>query len=288
MVVGQLGGMGGPEIERHLGILGVSNSVISHDYDKICRSLDAEKADVLLCDMTVSRAQAHAMMHDVRNQDLGSNPFLVMIGLTEHMTKEDTQRAVDTGADDLVLAPFNRDVFVRRINEIAWNRRKFVAVSSYVGPTRRTGARPGRTSAEEFDVPNPVRSTGTGVPKETLWKEIRSAAKSLHARKLNTDIAMIRELVNEIVPDYEMSDITETFRRRIELLQSSVVGVHKRAERLGFWDLVSLCEIAANVVTEIKERPVPPNLRHLRALPKMVAGFETALLSMREAIAAAN
>jgi hypothetical protein len=43
-----------------------------------------------------------------------------------------------------------------------------------------------------------------------------------------------------------------------------------------------MCELANNVLGEIRERPVPPNLKHLRALPKLVSGFQMALMAMPE------
>ena len=280
VIVGQLGGPAGEDIERQLSILCISNPVISHDADRIRRSIEVDHPDLVLCTVASGREQAHDIMHGVRHQEIGPNPFVVMITLGDHKAPSDVARTTDAGTDEIIAAPFNRDIFVMRINELARNRKKFVATTNFVGPTRRSSARPGRKTAEEFEVPNPVRATGTGVSRDELGKEIARAASSLNIRKLSSDVTMIRELVGEILPDYEKSAIGETFLRRIEMLRTGVETVRRRAVRLGFADVVSLCEIADNVVSEIKARPVPPNLKHLRAMPKMVIGFETALLSI--------
>jgi len=277
VVVGQLGAFGGDEIERQLSILGIERPRISHDYERICRTVDHDRADVLLCDMTKNRARAQDLMRGIRNQEIGSNPFLVTIALTGPMTKDEINAMIDAGPDDVFMGGFTRDAFVRRVRDLAFHRRKFVAVSSYVGPTRRSAARPGRSSAEEFAVPNPVHSTGMGVDKDVLWQEIAVASMALNRRKLEADVAMIRALVSEIIPDYQVSISTDDTTRRVALLLTSIEAVHRRARRLGDDNLVSLCELAGSVVKDIKERPKPPNVRHLRAMPQLVVGFETAL-----------
>jgi CheY-like chemotaxis protein len=280
VVVGQLGAFGGDEIERQLAILGIEKPRITHDVDRIVRSIDADRADVLLCDMTKNRLRAQELMRSIRNQEAGSNPFLVTIALTGPMNKDEIGGMIDAGPDDVFIGGFTRDNFVRRVSDLAVNRRKFVAVSSYIGPTRRSSNRPGRKTAEEFAVPNPVQSTGSGIDKDVLWKEIASASKALNFRKLDADVQMIRTLVEEIIPDYQVSLVTDDFKRRIVMLQNTVENVHKRAQRLGHGSLISLCEIAGNVVKDVKERPRPPNVRHLRAMPQLVVGFETALHGM--------
>jgi len=287
VIVGQLGAFGGDEIERQLAILGIEKPRVTHDVDRIVRSIDHERADVLLCDMTKNRGRAQDLMRGIRNQDVGSNPFLVTIALTGPMSKDEIVGMIDAGPDDVFIGGFTRDNFVRRVSDLAVNRRKFVAVASYVGPTRRSSHRPGRKTAEEFAVPNPVLSTGSGIDKDVLWKDIAAASKSLNHRKLDADVAMIRSLVEEIIPDYQVSLVTEDSKRRIALLMSTIEGVHRRAKRLGHDNLVSLCDLAGNVVKDIKERPKPPNVRHLRAMPQLVVGFETALHGMPQRTGAA-
>ena len=282
VVVGQLGGDDSTDIVRQLAILGIRNPKVNQEPAKIRRSIEVDNPDLLICNMTVAQDAAHEIVHGVRHQDIGANPFIVTLSLAGPLAQADIVKTVDSGTDDLMQAPFSRDHFVMRVNELARRRKKFVATSSFIGPTRRTSTAPGRRSAEEFAVPNPVRATGTGMPRYELKKEIEAAAKALNVRKLHSDIVLIGELVSEIVPDYKSSTIGDDFKRRIGMLQSAIATIHHRAERLGFENLISLCELSGNIVIEIKERPIPPNLRHLRALPKMVEGFHLALTAMAE------
>jgi CheY-like chemotaxis protein len=284
VVVGQLGAPGADEIERNLAILGIRGAKFANDIESIRNTVIATRPDVLVCDTTKAVVKASEITRGIRNQEIGSNPFMVVVSLVEPTSKTDLAKTVDSGTDDLFVAPFTRDVFVRRMNELAWHRKKFVAVSSYIGPTRRSGNRPGRKTAEEFEVPNPVQATGTGVPREQQWKEIAIAAKQLNARKLNADVEMFRTLVHEILPSYESSKIDDDFRRRVQMLQGIIVEVDRRAKRLGFFTLSDLCMLAGNMVNDVAENPVPPNLKHLRTMPKFVEGFEAALNEVPRAV----
>ena len=270
------------DVERHLGILGIQTLRAGADYDKTCRAIDREKPDLVLCAMRPGQESAHTLMRGIRHQDVGSNPFSVIVSLADPMAPDDSAKAINTGLDSLMVAPFDRDSFVRRVNDLAFNRKKFVAAPGYIGPTRRVSTRTETGAGEEFDVPNPVHAAGTGVPRDEINRQIVQAAQSLNARKLSNDVMAIRRLFYEIAPDYEAGNITEHFHRRIAELHDIIQMIHRRGLKLGNRDIVSMCELGNNVLGEIRERPVPPNLKHLRALPKLISGFQMALLAMPE------
>lgn len=281
VVFSQLGG-DDADVDRQLGILGIKTLRISDDFNRLCRIIEKDKPDLVLCSMNPGQATAHLLMRGIRHQDIGNNPFPVLISLAKGMEKSESGPLIDTGIDTLMTTPFSRDAFVRQVNELAFDRKKFVAAPGYVGPTRRKLTRTETGAGEEFDVPNPVHASGTGVSREELQRQISAASQNLNARKLTNDVAMIRRLVYEILPDYEASNINDHFRRRVAILHNIVTMIGKRARRMSNQDLLSMCELANNVVGEIRANPIPPNLKHLKAMPKLVSGFQMALLSMPE------
>jgi DNA-binding response OmpR family regulator len=281
VVFSQLGG-DCASVERHLGILGIRTLRVGADYDKTCRTIDRDKPDLVLCGMRPGQAEAHSLMRGIRHQDIGANPFPILISIADPMSPGDSASAINTGLDSLLVAPFDRDSFVRRVTDLAYNRKKFVAAPGYIGPTRRVSTRVEVGAGEEFDVPNPVHASGTGMSREELWRQISAASQGLTARKLSNDVAAIRRLFYELAPDYEAGNINDHFHRRIKELYDIVGMIQRRGLKLGNRDLVSMCELANNVLGEIKERPTPPNLKHLRALPKLVSGFQMALMALPE------
>lgn len=287
VVVGEPSSHDAKDIDRHLSILGMKDVRIFRNMDRVRHSVHNDEADLFLCNMTGNEGDARSLFRGIRYQEVGQNPFVGMISMMGMMGESDVRTTLDSGPDDLLTLPFKRDTFVTRVNELAWHRKKFVAVSTYVGPTRRAAARADESTAAEFEVPNPVYSAGTGVPRENIRKEISKSAKMLNVRKLRSDIALIKSLVGEIMPEYENSAIDDNFTRQINLLAETIDGVNRRATRLQFDNLVGLCELAGNVTTDIRECPRPPQLRHIRAMPKLVEGFTTALTLAPEHLASA-
>jgi len=281
VVISQFGG-DSRDVERHLDILGIKTLSVSEDYDRICHSIDRDKPDLLLCAMHPGQKEAHTLIRGIRHQDIGANPFPVILSIANPMTPADSAQAINTGLDSLLLAPFDRDSFVRRVNDLAFNRKKFVAAPGYIGPTRRVSTRTETGAGEEFDVPNPVHAAGTGMSRDEMWRQINAASRSLSTRKLSNDITAIRRLIYEIMPDYEACTITERFHQRVAELHDVITMIRRRAQKLVNRDLVSMCELANNVLGEIRERPTPPNLKHLRAMPKLISGFQMALVAMPE------
>lgn len=157
-----------------------------------------------------------------------------------------------------------------------------MVTSEYVGPTWRSELRneEDANTTEEFDVPNPMRVLGFGGNREEMWRDIHAASKQLNTRKLRADIRLVDALVREILPDYENGAIGEEFFARVGKLLSTMAGIERRAHRIGDQSLIDLCELSENILTDIKERPSPPNLRNVGALPKLVTGFKFALAAM--------
>ena len=114
------------------------------------------------------------------------------------------------------------------------------------------------------------------------------------SRSTNLQLVDVREpaefelcnLGGELVPLGELPKQAGRIRRDIPVVMichhgfRSAQAINYLTQRLGYDNLVSLCDLAGNVVKDVKERPRPPNVRHLRAMPQLVVGFETALDGM--------
>ncbi len=57
-----------------------------------------------------------------------------------------------------------------------------------MGPTYRSEYREGEQGTEEFDVPNPVYTIGTGKSRDELRQQINTSSVEVNERKLNTDV----------------------------------------------------------------------------------------------------
>ncbi len=160
-----------------------------------------------------------------------------------------------------------------------------MATARYVGPTRRTEHREGEQGTEEFAVPNPVYEIGTGKSRDELRQQIDTSSMQLSERKLNTDVQTIKSILEEIHPFYQLSQIDKDFMNKVDLMHDVIQSVQSRAKRIHYENLLHLCDIAGNITSDIKETPKPPNLRHLRAMPKLIEGFDLALAMGPELLA---
>ena len=72
---------------------------------------------------TIRANQKCFVVYDPATSKL-ANKFI----LTANIEASDGAAAINTGIDSMLLAPFDRDTFVRRVNELAFNRKKFVVL----------------------------------------------------------------------------------------------------------------------------------------------------------------
>ncbi|NQV54853.1 MAG: hypothetical protein HQ503_03265 [Rhodospirillales bacterium] len=279
VVVGEPDRDAGREIERQFGILGFKQIKVMRNMERLRQSIANDEADVALCNMQIKGQEAHDLIRGVRNQEVGKNPFLVIYSTVPSSQKNDAADTLNAGPDNLLVRPFSRDIFVHEMTDLATQQRDFIVTSDFVGPSRRAEPRPGIIlPAEKFEVPNPAKILGAGGSRDDLWKEIWSASNNLNLRKLQADIKMIDQLVEKIIPPYEMARMDEVVFLDVERLLSIISGLARRADRIGADSVSELTELAGNIVTDINENPSPPNLRNIAALPKIVTGFQVGLL----------
>ncbi|MEK9679556.1 MAG: hypothetical protein VW169_14365 [Rhodospirillaceae bacterium] len=107
------------EMERQLGVLGMQNVKIFRNMDRVAQAVHSEEADLFLCNMFGNESHARRIFSSVRNQQVGDNPFMVMMSMAGMMTEDDVRRSIDSGTDDLITLPFRRDNFVTRLNDLA-------------------------------------------------------------------------------------------------------------------------------------------------------------------------
>jgi hypothetical protein len=185
------------------------------DFGQIKKSVANDEANLCVCNMQETTGAPWIIIHGVREQEVGNNPFMEMVSLVASTQRDELAHTIDSGPDDLLMRPFSRDAFVRRMNDMASKRKKFVVTSEYIGPTRRAavGGDDDRHSAEEFDVPNPMQVLGFRGDREQLWRDIHAASKQLNLRKLRADVRLVDGLVREILPITKTAPSARIFLR---------------------------------------------------------------------------
>jgi hypothetical protein len=147
---------------------------------------------IIQADLTDVRKVAR-LMAAVRHGDVGMNPFMPMISVTNTPTADQVRALVDAGVDDVLPYPWSDSYVDARLENLIHNRKPFVVTSDYVGPDRRQKPRDGaRHVVDPFPVPNALRAKALDrMPDDKLLELIRATAVRVSQDKL----ARLSELV---------------------------------------------------------------------------------------------
>ncbi len=237
---------------------------------EIRQRLEKTPPDLLITEVDLSDGDVCALIHQLRHQDVGTDPFLPIIALSREPTPDMVKRVINSGADFLLGKPVSADQLTSRIRLLVDCRKPFVVTSNYIGPDRRKSS--DRTSNVPLvEVPNVLKAlvTGTQPPANTL-QMVNRVAGQLNLMKLERLGFQIAYLIDRIVPalegglapnaeasDYVVQLITvteETVRRCVGTQVAHVGGLCQ-----------SMLKVAHSIV-EAKHAPSPRDVRLLRPL----------------------
>ncbi len=162
--------------------------------------IEQDTIDLLIVSSELENNDSGFLISEMRNQRLGSNPFLVVITLLASADPDYVKRVIDSGADDLLLTPVAPDQLIMRIEKLARARKPFVVTHDYTGPDRRTKARAFEThSAPMLEVPNPLKiKSETGLDGTRLARTVTETAVTLNRMKIERHAVQIDWLVTHI------------------------------------------------------------------------------------------
>jgi CheY-like chemotaxis protein len=144
------------------------------------------------CDLLIIQADLEdvrkvaRLISAVRHGDLGRNPFMPMVAVTNTATVDQVRALVDAGVDDVLPYPWSDSYVDTRLENLIHNRKPFVVTSDYVGPDRRQKPREGtRHPIESLPVPNSLRAKALDrVSNEKLEEQIQTMAVRVSQDKL--------------------------------------------------------------------------------------------------------
>ncbi|HSV29806.1 MAG TPA: response regulator [Candidatus Omnitrophota bacterium] len=169
------------------------------DFVRLHDMLQNDEVDLLVASSELSDNDVGFLIQEMRNQRLGSNPFVLVIGLLANAEPDYVKRVIDSGVDDLLLTPVVPDQLISRIEKLARTRKPFVVTHDYTGPDRRAKVRSFDShSAPMLEVPNPLNARATGLETVKLMKQIRESGTTLNRIKIERHAVQIDWLVSHI------------------------------------------------------------------------------------------
>ena len=199
--------------------------------------------DLLVADTVMPEGDLCELIWQLRHAQIGDNPFTVVIALITDRTTDVVRRAVNAGADDVLLKPFEAAQLFERVSSLVRSRKRFVVTTDYIGPDRRTRARAESEQIPLVRVPNPLemRTTG-GMNRLEIQRVIQQAYGTINQEKVERHVHQLDWLALRLQPHIsgEAPISPETFQAYLN----------------------RLCEVAKDLSARIRTTP----LSHLSAL----------------------
>lgn len=232
--------------------------------------------DILICDMGMRNGETCELVHDLRQNKIGKNPFLCIIGVTWNPIETEVHRAIDSGVDLLVAAPMSPKRVLDRLEALVYNRMPFIITKDYVGPDRRREPEREQT-VPLVTVPNTLRAKALGLwDANAMRREVERMVQQVNVTKIERqaeDIAHIADTIFRLI-----NDATKALARpQIERLNDLVTVLAGRAEQRGFVQISELCQASVTVVRKMLVAETAPAEKDIELLKQLSLAIRKAM-----------
>jgi DNA-binding response OmpR family regulator len=151
--------------------IGIRNIIEHFSINGLSENIEAFDADLIILDCSTAGRIIFRFVEDLRNRQIGSNPFIPVIMTVWSPTRQLVLDALQSGIDDLVMKPVSANVLTNRINTLVRRRKPFVFEESYIGPIR-VRDHDELVDRAPIEVPNTLRAKATHEPEEEITQEL--------------------------------------------------------------------------------------------------------------------
>tara|TARA_R110002110_G_scaffold25625_7_gene94863 strand:- start:380 stop:1321 length:942 start_codon:yes stop_codon:yes gene_type:complete len=221
------------------------------DMDAITDAVsDPNGPDIVICDVTENTEEACQTFSAIRHNELGTNPFICIIGVAWSPKQALVTKVMSSGADVLVAAPISPSLILDRIEALVHSRKPFVVTSDYIGPDRRF-LDDRESDIELVDVPNSLRAKALGeYDAARLKSEIAAARADINGQKIERQAFQVSYLADNILEGFQAGDLSNAGQKLGEL-RNVTNDLKMRAFSAGEKDLEELCIPLRTVVQSL-------------------------------------
>lgn len=214
--------------------LGFGPIEVAPSLDALKEQMTSRTPDLLLCEVGGAENEVCALLQSVRQGQVGDDPFLVMIATTWRRDGTIVNRAINSGADDLLARPFSAALLGERLKNLIDRRKDFVVTGDYVGPDRRRD--PARAGLPCIPVPNSLKTKCTmGLSvveaQDKFADALREGKRTVNAEKIRRDATQVYAQWKAIEQKRQASrDVSPLLGRLLSL----AAGIERRAPNTQF------------------------------------------------------
>lgn len=249
------------DFRRHtcemLNQIGFENILDTGDFEGFQEAFGSGKFDLVIGDTSAARGDVCELVHRVRHNAFGVDPFPGIILTMADPSEEKIRHAANSGTDHLIAKPYSPNQVLERIQTIVDQRKRFVVTLNYVGPERREGAREA-SSDESIKVPNTLRAKAKNDPGSMATPEnIRAAMAIINRLKVqrhDLEIGVLIELLRSEGTDGE-DRRRKTRLKKIYRLAANLKSIVPATE---FVEAMPMCDALSIVIKDIHQADCLP------------------------------
>ena len=234
------------------------------------------KPDLLVIDTGENGPEICELVQEIRNQEVGEDPFVPIITTTWEPTTELVRDIINSGADDLLVKPVSVQKLVDRVQVLIRNRKPFVVTSYYIGPDRRKSSERD-SSVPLIEVPNILALKARGVDD---WVEIQAvvdaAIKDVNSQRMERNAYSIAFTVQLVLSAYEKGRIDEEIEENLDLLVRAVTDLSRRMVDTRYENISDLCGPMLVVATSLQNNWRKPSRKELDLLLPLSQAIQAA------------
>lgn len=256
---------------------GIENIEHTGSLEKVAEAVDQGIGpDLLICDMGLDDGKACKLLSDIRQNEIGRNPFIGVVGVTWSSTASEINHVMNSGVDFVIGAPLSPQQILDRIKAIAKNRAPFIATSGYVGPERRS---PDRVPPDtpSMEVPNTLKEKLSGNWNEgRLKRDIDLGIGDMMTRKIAHQAGQIVKLATLIL-DHRAKQPPEKIENAIKVLCSVANDMNRLLVKRNYHHILELSSACLESVEKISETEISRSTKELQLLTELGRAIAVAL-----------
>ena len=253
---------------------GVRRIVDTDQYQVLRQQLEDHDVDLLICDSEIENGAGHEIVHDIRHQVTGQNPFVMVMSLVDPGEQDAVAGSVSAGSDDLVTKPFSLTDLGERLWSLARRRRSFVVNHDYIGPPRRRRPDTGDKMSKEIEVPNPVHSMATGGSRDELRLEIAAAAMLISELKVHSDALQVARLIRSIVARLRAGETNGAISSRRKRVLDAIDDIGRRTQMIEHPEWPEMHDLMLKAFNRLAATLPSPEPKVVEALLALADAFE--------------
>jgi len=243
----------------------------------LSNAIKASPPDLLIVDGELGLA-AFDLVRDIRQFKLGRNPFIVISVMVDAKTEGAAQRAILSGADDVLIKPVAPGTLLDRVAYFTMHRLPFIVTSDYLGPERRRAANSRPSKIKHLEVVNTLKAKidGSRLSVADLDRALKGSIDDMMSARLDSNALRLSSVSADILKSYEEKRVDKKVEGQLRMLVDVLQDAARTARTLDDPDLSQVCVKLASQIHEMGQDYEAPTSIQLSTIQKLASIFDLA------------